>query len=78
MHLRQLVTSLVLRVGLHSIPTYGQVVVTWTDRSGDENYAANWNANPSLRNNRCGTSYNAVIKGTRDFNQAPATDKNVF
>jgi PEP-CTERM motif len=64
MRVRQVVGLLILLSGFQSTKTYGQVVATWTDSSGNWSNAANWSTNPTVPNNSGGTTYNVLINGT--------------
>jgi hypothetical protein len=65
MHVRQVLTLLFLLFlcGFQSIKTYGQVVATWTDSSGNWSNSANWST-LTVPNNGGGKSYDVVINGT--------------
>jgi fibronectin-binding autotransporter adhesin len=60
----RVVGLLILLCAFQSSRTFGQVVATWTDSSGNWSNAANWSTNPTVPNNGGGTTYNVVINGT--------------
>ncbi len=63
MRVKQVLGVLFLLCGFQSTRTYGQVVATWTDSSGNWSYSANWST-LSVPKDGGGTFYNAVINGT--------------
>lgn len=63
MRVTRVIAVLFLLCGFQTTKTYGQVVATWTDSSGNWSNAANWST-LSVPNNGGGTFYNAVINGT--------------
>lgn len=63
MHVWRVLVLLLLLCGFQSIKTYGQVVATWTDSSGNWSNPANWSTH-SVPKDAGGTFYNAVINGT--------------
>jgi fibronectin-binding autotransporter adhesin len=63
MRIRHVLILLFLLCGFQTGRTYGQVVATWTDSSGNWSNGANWST-LSAPTNGGGTFYNAVINGT--------------
>ena len=63
MRVRRVVGLLILLCSLKSTKTYGQVVATWTDSTGNYSNAANWST-LSVPNNGGGTTFDVVINGT--------------
>jgi hypothetical protein len=61
MRLSRIAALLLFFLGFQSIRTYGQVVATWTDGSGNWSNAANWSSNPVVPNNGGGTTYSVTI-----------------
>lgn len=64
MRLSRIAVLLIFLLGFQTLPTFGQVVATWTDASGNWSNALNWSSNPAVPNNGGGISYNVVINGT--------------
>jgi PEP-CTERM motif-containing protein len=64
MRMSRLAVLLLLVLGLSNLRTYGQVVATWTDSSGNWSNAASWSTNPAVPNNGEGTTYSVTISPT--------------
>jgi hypothetical protein len=58
---RHIAALLIFLLGLQCAQTYGQVVATWTDTTGDWSNASNWSTNPVVPNNSGGTTYKVII-----------------
>src|ERR1700738_4637870 len=57
------VALLALLFGFQTARTYGQVVASWTDGTGNWSNPANWSTH-TVPNNSGGTTYDVVINGT--------------
>jgi fibronectin-binding autotransporter adhesin len=62
--IRRVLVLLTLIGAFHSIPSYAQVVATWTDGSGNWSNPLNWSTNPVVPNDGGGNFYNVTINGT--------------
>jgi fibronectin-binding autotransporter adhesin len=63
MRVRQVAGLLFLLCGFHCVQTYGQVVATWTNSTGNYSNATNWST-LTVPNNGGGITYDVLINGT--------------